>query len=434
MSFTAILLAFLSFFAPLFCQFANAPAPEITEDDFVPVLRFVATSDTHIITLGDTGSMRIAKMIKSAYAIADADKDYNKLDAVVFSGDITDDGTMFAFATFAATTNEVLRNGTQRLGVAAKSHDGNTYGTKSLDIYTEATGQETDFHRIINGYHFIGISRSSSEDEHYTQAQIDWLDEQLEAAVSDNPEQPVFVFQHEHIKDTVYGSYDIDGWGMDTFRSTLEKYPQVIDFSGHSHYPANDPRAIWQDTFTAINDGGLAYYEFTVDGVNAIHPDNNNDSMTQALVVEVDKNNNVLIRVLDVDQGKFVDEYLVDNVTSPNKLKYSFEARKLAAKAPVFDENAQLKIEKKSGKFSVTVPQAKVEEGNEVFLYRISVTALNGNTVHSAWSLSDYYFANKLDSITFDKFSLESGTYNVTVVAEDVWGNTSAPITAEISK
>ena len=47
------------------------------------------------------------------------------------------------------------------------------------------TGQETDFHRIINGFHFIGVSASPIEGEHYDENQKKWLVEQLDAAVAD---------------------------------------------------------------------------------------------------------------------------------------------------------------------------------------------------------------------------------------------------------
>ncbi len=361
-------------------------------------------------------------MINSAYAYADADKDYKNLDAVVFAGDVTDDGAYTSFASFVATTDSVLREGTERLAVLAKSHDSSMYGAKCLDYYTQMTGQETDFHRVINGYHFIGISRSADA-EHYSEEQKAWLDEQLSIAVKDAPLQPVFVFNHEHIKDTVFGSYDKDGWGMDFFRDVLEKYPQVIDISGHSHYPANDPRTIWQGTFTAINDGGLAYYEFTVDDENAIHPDNYK-TMTQALIIEVDAQNRVLVKVLDVNEGVFVAEYLIDNVASPVKLKYNFDARKLLSSAPEFG-NKQLSVTEKNGKYTVTVPQATVGEDNKVFLYRLNVTDAEGNTVHTAWELSQYYFADVPDTITFDSFTLGDAAYTISVHAEDVWGNIS---------
>lgn len=423
----SIILSFLMLFASLFVPFAKVESPEST-GDFQPQLRFIATSDTHIYALGDKGCTRIAKMINSAYEIAEKDSSYNRLDAVVFSGDITDDGTFTAFSAFAATTDKAIRGDTQRLAVVAKSHDGGTYDNASLDIFTSLTGQETDFHRVINGYHFIGISRADEAGVHYSEAQVQWLDGELAKAVAAAPLQPVFVFQHEHVLDTVFGSYTYDGWGMDTFKAVLEKYPQAVHISGHSHYPANDPRSIWQGTFTAIGDGGLAYYEFTVDDETSVHPDGYK-SMTQALMVEVDALNRVRIRVLDVDAGEFVAEYLVDNVATPVKLKYNHDARRLMSEGPVFSDDAQLKTEKKLGKYDVTVPEASVKgDDNKVYLYRISVTDKNGNEKYSAWELSGYYYADVPASVTFSNVPYAEGD-SISVVAEDVWGNQSEALT-----
>lgn len=428
----SVFVGIFTFIASLITPNYSAAVPENPDDGFVPVIRFVATSDTHINTIGDIGCQRLTKLIKTAYAISDSDKDYNNLDAVVFSGDITDNGLYNSFLAFAGVTNDLLREGTERLGVIAKSHDSYTYGQFARNVYTSITGQEADFHRVINGFHFIGVSRAQSSIKQYTAEQVEWLDKNIAEAVKDDPQKPVFVFQHEHVLDTVYGSSQTDGWGLDTFTSVLEKYPQVIHISGHSHFPANDPRAIWQDSFTAVNDGGLSYFELAVDGKNGQFPEGS-DSMTQSLIVEVDKDNNVLLKVLDVDKGKFVKEFLIDNVTETNKTKYNPEARKEKSRAPVFAENAELTVNKKNGKISVTVPQAEVTGDNEVFVYRISVKNKNGKEVYSSWSFSGYYFAEKPESITMESFRLIiKGEYTISVCAEDVWGNRSAALTAEI--
>ncbi len=428
----SVIVSFLMLLCSFSLPFTNAPVPENPEDDFVPVMRFVVTSDTHIASLGDKGCSRVTKMIKSAYKIAETDTDYTALDAVVFCGDITDRGTFTAFSAFTATTNKVIKGDTQRLAVVAKAHDGGTYSSDSLEMFTALTGQETDFHRVINGFHYIGISRADSEEVHYTAEQISWLDAQLAEAVAEDPSKPVFVFQHEHVKDTVYGSRSNDGWGVDYFTDVLNKYPQVIHISGHSHYPANDPRTIWQGTFTAINDGGLAYYEFTVDNETSVHPDGSK-SMTQALIIETDAHGNVRVRVLDVDEGEFVAEYLVDNVSEPVKTKYAPEYRKAASSAPVFSEDAALVIEKSLGKYTVSVPQAKTGDDNKVFLYRITITDKDGNTVYSDKALSEYYFASVPSTIEFTGISLGKGSYTVSVIAEDVWDNVSEAITAELT-
>ncbi len=431
MSFIKYFLSIIIALSSCFMGDVIVKAPDNADDGFVPVMRFVVTSDTHINTIGDTGCERLTRLVRSAYAISDSDADYNSLDALVFAGDITDNGWLGSFAAFTAVTDKEIRDGTERLGVIAKNHDSYTFQNLSRNIYTEMTGQETDFHRVIKGFHFIGVSRSDSL-KHYTEEQIKWLDENIADAVAADPTKPVFVFQHEHVQDTVYGSSKQDGWGMDTFSDVLSKYPQAVHISGHSHFPANDPRAIWQGSFTAINDGGLAYFELAVDGKNGQFPENYK-SMTQALVVEVDADNRVLVRVLDVDAGVFLREFLIDNITEENKQKYNPEVRRAAAEAPVFEKDAEATAVINGIKCSVTVPQASVVGDNEVFGYRLRVTDSKGKTVHTDFAFSEYYFAQRSESITFDSFILlKKGEYTVTVTAEDVWGNNSQPISEKI--
>ncbi len=419
----------VSIFTVLFTLFGGwlpVDAPKDIEDDFVPVTRFVVASDTHVITLGDTGCRRIMNMMKQAYALSDADADYNSVDAVLFAGDITDDGTATAFSAFAVTTDKVLREETTRLAVVAQSHDCSTYGKDALDVFTQLTGQETDIHAVINGFHFIGLS-TSHEDAQYTEAQVEWLDRELAAAVADAPDQPVFVFHHEHVSNTVFGSYDHEGWGLPVFIEVLEKYPQVVDFSGHSHYPSHDPRSIWQGSFTAVGEGGLAYVELSVDGVNSIHP-TGSKTVAQALIVEVDAQNNVLIKVLDITANEILCTYLIDNVTDPVKTKYSHEVRSEQASAPVFAEDAALSFKKGLVKSTFTVPQASTEEGNDVYLYRLFVYNEAGEELFATWEFSQHFFAERPDCIEI-AFSMPKGAHSAQVVAEDVWGHQSTPLT-----
>ncbi|MGK0537381.1 metallophosphoesterase family protein, partial [Bacillus sp. 'calajunan'] len=86
---------------------------------------------------------------------------------------------------------------------------------------------------------------------YYSDKQINWLKEEMEKAQKDDPEKPIFVFLLQHIKDTVYGSQE---WGTkDSAKiyEVLKQYPQVITFSGLSHYPLDDPRSIHQKDFTS---------------------------------------------------------------------------------------------------------------------------------------------------------------------------------------
>ena len=45
---------------------------------------------------------------------------------------------------------------------------------------------------------------------------------------------------------------------------------------------------------------------------------------------------------------------------------------------------------------------------------------------------SDYFFADKPESITFDGFITLSKSFTVKVYAEDVWGNKSEPLEIKI--
>lgn len=424
--FTALFVAIVS----LFNTMPDVEPMKIQPDDnFVPVLRFVVSSDSHIKKYGDIGCQRIMKMIKTGYAAAEADKNYSNLDAVVMVGDITNFGLPSAFWAVQASLDNSLKDGTDFLGIAAKNHDG-YLGRISRTHVAAISGDRSDFHKVINGYHFIGISAAMNIFVHYSNHQLKWLDKELAKAVADDPTKPVFVFQHEHIKNTVYGSYDEDGWGVDNFTEILSKYPQVVDISGHSHYPANDPRAIWQGAFTAINDGGLAYYEFTVDGHNSQHPESS-DNMAHMLLVEVDAQNRVKVRICDLNAEAVLGEYLIDDFDNPNKAKYSQEIRRANAEAPVFNSKPVVSVN--GSEVTVTSKPAVPDDDDVVFIYRFEITDANGNVISSQKKLGDYYKHAVCENVTFKADNLESGEYTVKLVAESAWGKTSKPVTAKFA-
>ncbi len=117
--------------------------------------------------------------------------------------------------------------------------------TVGYDVYRKYVNEDVDTDIVINGYHFIGVSYDDNGSTF--SGKTEWLDERLAKATEEDPDKPIFVYQHPHPTLTVYGSVN---WGdMDT-RVVLSKYPQVVNFSGHSHYAASDPRSVWQGEFT----------------------------------------------------------------------------------------------------------------------------------------------------------------------------------------
>lgn len=425
-AFLSAFITFAVFVTSLFGSFIAVEAPE-DNGDFTPVLRFFAASDSHVGSMGDTQSLRMQKALKMAYAMADSDEEYNKLDAALFAGDLTDRGRTDQFLGFTVAAKSVLREETELLAVIAKSHDSSTLDKGVHAYFSGVVGEDTDIHKVINGYHFIGLSVSKTEDEHYSEYQREWLDEQLAAATAEDPTKPVFVFQHEHISNTVYGSSDFEGWGMDYFRAVLNKYPQVVNFSGHSHYPLNDPRSIWQGEFTAVGTGALYYAEFTVDDVRTYHPEGNRNVVT-FWVVEVDANNRIRLRGVDMKAGEVIIEYILDNPADPANREYTPEKQSAKSTAPVFADDAEISIKKSFGKYTVTVDAAESSDGMPIVLYRAFAYAEDGTLLTKTWTMPEYYIIDGEDEIVLDLGKIDAENFTVEVVAETAYGVQSAPI------
>ncbi|MGN0469024.1 MAG: metallophosphoesterase family protein [Acutalibacteraceae bacterium] len=399
--------------------------------DFTPVIRFVAASDTHLVSIADKRSQKMQKVMTLAYSDAEQDESYKTVDAAVFAGDLTDNGTLSQFINFKATVDSVIKDETELLPVAAKSHDGNTLDKTSLSIFEQLTGLTSDYHKVINGFHFIGISASKTQGEHYSKYQRTWLRQQLDEAVKDDSEKPIFVIQHEHITDTVYGSTEFDGWGLDYFKDILCQYPTVVDFSGHSHYPLNDPRSVWQGEFTAIGTGALKYAEFTVDGERKVHPENN-DTIAQCWIVEVDENNRLRLRGFDAQSATLLCEYVLDNLSDVSKRQCTPKQQEAAAVAPQFDEDAALTVKKCVGKYKITIPKAEGTINNPVFLYRIYVLDENGNEVSSGYVMNNSWSGNTYDSVSLN-VKAKAG-YTIKAAAENAYGMQSQALTAVVNR
>ena len=413
--FLAVLIAYGS----LVSLFVNPKAPEDT-GDFTPVMRFVVTSDSHITTIGDFQSTRLEKMIKLGYGIAENDEEYKKLDAVLVAGDITDMGTEIAFGSIKAATKPVIKGDTQFLATVSTSHDDRSLGKESLELYEEIMGQETDFHRVINGFHFIGVSASKIEGEHYSEYQKTWLKEQLDEAVADDPSKPVFVIQHEHISNTVYGSSDFEGWGMPDFADILKSYPQVIDFSGHSHYPINDPRSIWQGEYTAIGTGGLYYTELTVDDTKTFHPSDYRFVST-FWVVEIDADNRIRLRAVDLGAKEYLCEYIIE---SPFERSFTPEMQINRSKPPVFGNDVSSNVVNGKAVFDA----AESADGMPIFIYRAYAVDSDGNRTPVGKTVSRYYRYKVPETVKIKLENLPEGEYTLEIVAENCYGMQSEPV------
>jgi Icc protein len=129
-----------------------------------------------------------------------------------------------------------------------------------INRYIQNTGMPSLYYqKIIKGYHFIVLGSEQSRITNWnnldsavlSDTQLQWLDNTLKSTPKN---KPAFVFLHQPIPNTVAGSGN-DIVNSDKLVSILNKYPQVILFSGHSHWTLkNQPGTMWQGKFTAFND------------------------------------------------------------------------------------------------------------------------------------------------------------------------------------
>lgn len=393
------------------------------KNDFLPVMRFAVCSDAHIEAIDSAGYRRLKKAVDLSFAFAENNSVYKKLDAFLIAGDITDKGRKEEFDAFKTIYDYVTGKGTRMLCVVAKGHDSISMGKKSLSYYKSLTDQPTDFHILIGGYHFIGLSTCRLPEIYYTPMQKKWLINELDKAVADTPDKPVFLMHHEHVKYTVYGSGEIDGWGHDFFTSILKKYPNTVDFSGHSHYPLNDPRSLWQNEYTAVGTGSLKYTELTVDGERKIHPENRSDCGT-FWIVEIDKDSNLRLIGIDCEAEEVLCEYFLKNPADKTNREYTEEKQKLRSKPPVFLDNAEITI--KDG--YVEYPKALSSDGMPVFIYRVSVYDKDGNEIAKGKTLESYYLYKTEDRLKTHIGTLQKGEYIISIKAETAYGVQSEPI------
>lgn len=397
------------------------------QKDFNPILRFVAVSDVHYKDDHCIEEERMEKALKIAYRLAEAHPTYKKLDMVVANGDFANSGTETQMRKFKATMDNNLKPETS-YALDMASHEYHGAGVEAAyELFQKVFERPVDGHVEVNGFHFITLS--SSHGCEYEQDKVDFARKALLEAREQNPRKPIFFFQHPHLTDTVSGSIY---WADETFIPLLMDFPQVIDFSGHSHVPINDPRSIHQRHFTCLGTGSLSYFELDeFDKYYGTCPPNKGDC-AQMLIVEADAEGRVRIYPYDVLTDNFFPfVWEIDEPWNPDSFKYT-DARYKTTDAPWF-ENAEITVSDITEKgFKVTFPQAKVKS-EYVNDYKVVVKDSDGVIVKTKKLWSEYYFYNMPETLSVDFNDLKSGTeYNVSVIAGSFWDTYSAPIKATV--
>jgi len=417
-----------------------------TDETFVPTLRFVVASDVHLTDTATIRDDKFAQMFTDAYAYSDAHETYQNLDGVFVVGDVANNGSATSLERFFTLLTNGARAGTVTRATLG-NHEFVTDQENTVARFLAASGYEDDdAHLVIGGCHFIFLSpdavdSNGNRGRGFTAAKQNWLAEQLASAAADDPtgKKPIFVFQHQHVKNTVYGS--AHNWGLTDLAAVLARYPQVVDFSGHSHFPINDPRSVWQGEYTAFNTASFKGLEMDLAGVagyaDGVYPTDAEGGWNttgggrsdggQYYIVEVDAENRILVQAFDVTTGQAVIEPIfIESVGDPAAFAYT-NARAETETPPAFAEDAAvttvvINADSATFRFPRTAGETYVQH------YRCEVR-IGDVLISTVYRLDDGFLFPAPATLTLPLTGLDPETeYGVRIIPVTAWGNEGEPL------
>ncbi len=433
-----------------------------TFDEENIVLSFGAISDVHIEMGEAANKANFTKALNTLLDFAEAD-DGDGLDAVVVAGDMISNNSKNEehahkeINRFSIIVKEFANSsfGTNVL-VTVGNHDSRSELSKLPSLYNTYLGAEyfamdveNDLakgyrHAVINGYHFILAEPLTSPYGEFDEDVLEWIDETLAKITAENPDQYVFFVTHPTVANTVYGSEDDFEPGHNRWRSTnlgpvLQKYPQVITFSGHTHSPIFDERCIMQTEFTAVNTGSTANTAFELDKyenmVENTLPVMDNSEVSTGLMVQADANGNVKITRIMFSQNAEIKEawYLeAPNTDGSHLEKYTRDGREAANEAPVLAGT----VTANAGTDSVKITFPAGTDDDFVHHYVFTVKDASGKQVKEIFALTDFFCvtdaSEMLKTFTYE-IALEKGSYTVDIKAVDCWNAESGVISADFT-
>lgn len=421
------------------------------------VLSFAAVSDVHIT--GDNTDDSEPKFRRAITQIREMAKTHgHDIDAFLVVGDLIDKSwkepemQMQAFKSIYSSLSDAplfyCLGGSHDLywGSEAepmfianfRKHFGEENFVFDVDKESIAKGNR---HAVIGSHHFIALEPNNRNPITYPEETKKWLANILESAKNNG--KYVFVITHPMITDTCYGSLHGPDWATEDLTPILSKYPNVVIFGGHLHYPLPDERSIMQREFTSVGCGAVRYMAIEQAGYeNMSGKTTMRDSwrVSTGHLCEVDKNGAVRFNRIDFVHDSLIKEPWVIPAPKVDGSHLSVYTRARADKAgtPYFSEDFASKtaFEETEGgkKFALTFSAAHDED--LVHHYVVTLKRENGEGKEYR-ILADFYRheipANMAKEITLSPADVFASGEKIflSITAQNSWGKTSAP--AEVS-
>lgn len=305
----------------------------------------------------------------------------------------------------------------------ASTYDSVDTTTENPD-YNRYFGRDLDFSQIekgnritkVKGYYFIAFEPNSYGSE-YTDDTISWLEQKLEIAAAADPNKPIFLITHPKVYGTVMSS-DTENYSAN-ITELLNKYPQVVLYTGHTHNPLNTEYAIMQTGFTSV-EGSSTQYLDCIPGKFASGLNNRENGQ----LLQLDENSNIKITRYDfTGNSQIGNPWYINGTNVSGSHLFAYDgSRFLNAGAPYF-EGASVTLNGNTLTFSAA-------KGDSKILY-YNVTAKNKTTGEKVTAaVSSLYFTPDMPesySWTFDSIT-DPENYSYSVTAVDEWGKASLPV------
>lgn len=419
------------------------------------VLSLGAISDVHIGN-GYNSEAKFTSALNQLKMRA-AEQDGNGLDAVMVVGDLVNSVNTSQISTFKTIYEQVFDPAQVPMIYTIGNHDmnpgckwsANTVSQNAVfhtilgDSYFLTDQDQTarkNFecrHCIVGNYNILCITPNGPDPVVYDAQALTWLNSKLKAITDADPDQYVLLLTHPMIFNTVYGSLLGSYWYTTSLTSILEGYPQVITFGGHLHFPLNDPRSIWQGTFTSLGCASTSYMAF--EGGNYENKSGETvlkdaGEYSEGLLIQFDASGNMRATRMDFYRGTTIGKpWIIDAPKSDKSHLDRYNHTALAAEntAPALSTlNVEIG-ELSDGSAPVTASWAAGTDDEFVHHYSYTLRK-DGQTVASKLVMSDFYRSPQVSLMksgySLSLGNLEEGEYVFEVTAIDSWDAASEPL------
>ena len=442
-------------------KYTLATAPT---DDGNVVTKVVILSDAHIAESITNATGKLASALAQITDMGD-------VDAIILPGDMTNNGTdaeykklfeIFAEAGYINYSEEDGPSaGNMPIGFVLGNHEFYRNGWDSgnsnteeekLDVYEvfdqlfspihdanlgfTTANDGLDHTMIIDGTYFIGLSERDNKGL-YGEEVESYLVQQVEAAAEADPTKPIFIYSHIG-HGAIQGSTHMSV--SDETAAELANYPQIVWISGHTHYASQNPYMIQQEEFTNLQVPTSGSKWWWVYGSGYTSPASYAYEAAQGVILSITDTNVVHAQRYDFGTGEEIGQDWVIDIPailrSTDNFAYRVDDRAMQALAPTFAQEDAISVTD-IGEYSanITFPIAHIYDAvsDDVVQYYYTVVAdSEGEVVFSQRKLSEYYRGSRQNpTMTFSVSGLDDNSeYKVYVVAESIFGKTSAALTA----